>query len=82
MKTMGMSLMIISVLAFVPGGCATSISQQITALNVGCKMNEMQISNEKVELNGEESWTVKCEGKTYYCTYLPESGSNCFEIIE
>ncbi len=74
--------MIISISAIFSAGCTTSISQQITSLNVGCKTSDMQISNEKVELNGEESWTVKCDGKTYYCTYLPESGSNCFELVE
>jgi len=75
-------LLVVSIFALGSAGCATSIAQQITLLNVDCEANEMQIFNERVALNGEESWTVKCKGRTYDCTYLPESGSSCFEVVE
>ena len=65
-------------------GCLfkTTMPQQITSLNVDCKTSEIKISDESVELNGTEKWTAKCGGKTYTCTYLPESGSDCYEITE
>ncbi len=64
------------------GSCSfgASMSQQMTSLNVGCKSDDVKISNEVVELNGEESWTAECEGKTYDCTYLPESDTGCYEV--
>jgi hypothetical protein len=57
-----------------------SMSQQMTSLNVGCKSDDVKISNEVVDLNGEESWTAECDGKTYYCTYFPESDTGCYEV--
>jgi hypothetical protein len=59
-----------------------SISQQITSLNVDCKTDEIQISDESFELSGEESWTAKCKGKTYACSYLAESDSGCYPLDE
>jgi hypothetical protein len=63
-------------------GCSfgASMSQQMTSLNVGCKSDDVKISNETVDLSGEESWTAECEGKTYDCTYLPESDTGCYEV--
>ena len=64
------------------GSCSfgASMSQQMTSLNVGCKSDDVKISNETVDLSGEESWTAECEGKTYDCTYLPESDTGCYEV--
>lgn len=79
-----MKLVISSVLGLVLGGCSTGaeIPEQITSLNVGCKSADVQVTNMQVQLSGEQSWTAKCGGKTYYCTYLPESGSDCYEVKE
>ena len=84
MKTIATSLMISSILVFGLSGCSTGadIPQQITSLQVGCKSSDVQISHLKAELNGTETWTAKCAGKTYYCTYLEESGADCFELHE
>lgn len=73
---------LIIILTFMLGGCSlgASMSQQVTSFNVGCKSDDVQITNEEVALNGEESWTAKCGGKTYDCTYFPESDSGCYEI--
>ncbi|RKZ57501.1 MAG: hypothetical protein DRQ44_15695 [Gammaproteobacteria bacterium] len=60
----------------------SSIPQQITSLNINCPTQEVEISNETDALNGEQTWTAKCGGKTYFCNYFPESGSNCYEITE
>ena len=64
------------------GGCSfgASMSQQMTSFNVGCKSDDVKISNEVVDLSGEESWTAECEGKTYDCTYFPESDTDCYEV--
>jgi hypothetical protein len=62
-------------------GCAHDISlKQLTSLSVDCKTEEIQISNDSVALNGEESWTAKCREKTYVCDYLAESDLGCYEI--
>jgi len=60
----------------------TAIPEQITSLNIDCNIKEVQISDEVIELNGEHSWTAKCKGKTYACTYLAESDMGCYEINE
>ena len=84
MKTIGMSLIIASIFGFGLIGCSfgASMHAQITSLNVDCKTENVQVSNEIVKLNGTETWTAKCNGKTYDCEYLPESGSNCYEVDE
>ena len=59
-----------------------SMPQQITSFNVGCDADTVIITDEVVDLNGEESWTAHCGDKIYSCTYLPESGSDCYELHE
>ncbi len=82
MKKSGLHLLFLSIVIIGPGGCSGSMPAQITSLNVDCKTEDIEISNETVELNGEERWTAKCGGKTYYCTYLEESRSDCYEVAE
>ncbi len=84
MKITTIGLIVLPVFVIGLSGCLfkTTMPQQITSLNVDCKTSEIKISNESVELNGTEKWIAKCDGKTYSCTYLPESGSDCYEIIE
>jgi len=69
-------------MTFVLSACLTdtSIPEQITSLNVDCKTEEVQISEEVVELSGEQSWTAKCKGKSYTCSYLAESDMGCYEL--
>ncbi len=59
MKTIGMNLVTISMIAFVSAGCATSISQQITSLHVDCKTEDMQIFNERVALRTQDQITYE-----------------------
>jgi hypothetical protein len=84
MKIIATSLTISSILVLGLSGCSTGadIPQQVTSLQVGCKSSEVQISHLKAELNGTETWTAKCAGKTYYCTYLEEYGADCYELHE
>jgi len=84
MKSIVLSLMISSILIIALSSCSigANIPQQITSLKTGCKSKEVQISHYKAELNGTETWTAKCAGKTYYCTYLEESGADCYELGE
>ena len=83
-KITGAGLIISSIFSLGLTGCATnnSIQQQITSLNVDCETQDIEISDETEALNGEETWTAKCQGKTYSCSYLQESGSDCYEISE
>jgi len=82
MKTKAMNLIIPSIMVFGLAGCSTgaNIPQQMTSLEVGCKSGDVQISHEKTELNGTQTWTAKCAGRTYYCTYLEEAGADCYEL--
>jgi hypothetical protein len=84
MKTIVMSLLIPSVMVSGLAGCSTgaNIPQQVTSMEVGCKSADVQISHVKTELNGTQTWTAKCAGRTYYCTYLEESGADCYELHE
>ena len=83
MKTTGITL-ILSILSFALSGCLTSSKtyQQITSMNIDCKTDDIQILDEVAELNSTESWTAKCQGKTYQCTYHSSAGSDCNEISE
>jgi hypothetical protein len=62
-------------------GCAhDSIDlKQLTTLSVDCETDEVKISDDTVALNGEETWTAKCNKKTYSCNYLSESDLGCYE---
>lgn len=75
-----MRLTVFVSISFVLTGCLGTMPQQITSLHVDCKMKDIEISDDSVELNGTESWTAQCHGKRYYCTHLLESGSDCYEI--
>ena len=84
MKTTGTKLLLLMIFLFGLSACLmdTTIPVQITILNVDCNTDEVQISDEIIELSGEHSWTAKCKGKTYTCSYLSESGADCYEIDE
>ena len=70
--------------AFGLSGCLNdfTIPEQITSLNVDCTPENVQVFDEKIELSGEQSWTAKCKGKVYYCSYFPESDAGCYELDE
>jgi len=78
-KHLALLIMILSLSACLTD---TTIPEQITSLNVDCKTEEIQISEEVIELSGEQSWTAKCKGKTYTCSYLAESDMACYELNE
>ncbi len=84
MKTIIVKLVLASISVFGFSCCIamSGMPEQVTSLNVDCKTKDIEIFNDTVALNGEESWTAKCDGKTYECTYLPESGSECFEVVD
>jgi len=84
MKIFRKKQLVLLIMTFGLSACLTdtTIPEQITSLNVDCKTEEVQISEEKIELNGEHSWTAKCKGKTYTCSYLAESDMACFELNE
>ena len=72
---------IITLLFIMLAGCSlgATMPQQVTSMNVECDSDDVEISNQVSALNGEETWTAECDGKTYNCTYLDEAGSNCYE---
>ena len=84
MKITGTKLSILLIMVFGLSACLTdtTIPEQITSLNVDCRTEEVQVSDETIELSGEQSWTAKCKGKTYSCSYLSGSDSGCYELQE
>ena len=86
MKTTGFKLIIISTMAIIVGGCLggsihtryQSIHAQFTSMNIGCNADDVKISNERIQLNGAETWTATCGGKIYDCDYFPDADSHCF----
>lgn len=72
---------LIVVLCILLSSCAhDSIDlKQLTTLSVDCITEDVKISDDTVALNGEETWTAKCNDKTYYCNYLSESDLGCYE---
>ncbi len=71
-------------LAFSLAACVLGsiIPAQVTSFHVGCHAKDVEVSEYVVDLNGEERWSAQCDGKTYFCRYLPESGSSCYETSE
>ena len=84
MSSFKTSLLISLICLFGLNACLTdtTIPEQITSLNVDCKVEEVQISDESIELSGEQSWTAKCKDKVYTCSYLAESDMGCYELNE
>ena len=80
MKTIRVNLIIALTLGLGACSLGASMPQQITSFNVGCDADTVKITDEVVDLNGEESWTAQCGNKMYSCNYLPESGSDCYEL--
>ena len=84
MKTIGISLMISSILGVGLSGCYTnpSMSVEVTSYQTGCETKDIQISDEVMQLNDDHIWTAKCKGKTYRCSDHDSAGSDCIEIRE
>jgi hypothetical protein len=79
-----MSLVVLISIGLVFSGCITNanISKQFTSSNTGCFKKDIQILNETAEFNGMHTWTAKCKGKTYLCTYHSTAGSKCMEAVK
>jgi hypothetical protein len=79
-KSTGLKLVTVSIFAIELGGCLSlgTMHEKLTSMNVGCSTEGMKISKERVALNGNETWTATCNGKTYDCDYFPDAGSNCY----
>ena len=84
MNSVVRQLILLLISCFAVTGCLTLVSmpEQVTSLNTGCNPEEMKILNEVVNLNGEQTWTAKCGGRSYNCSYFPEVDSNCYEVDE
>ena len=81
MNSTVLKLIVLSIIALELVGCLTlsSMHDQFTEMNVGCHRDSIQISNERYQLNGIETWTAVCNGKTYDCDYNPEgNSSHCY----
>jgi hypothetical protein len=72
------------VISFTLVSCSanSNIAQQLTSYNVGCATKDVVVLDESHSLNDEVTWTAKCDGKTYHCTYHDTAGTACHEILE
>ena len=58
----------------------TTLPQQSTVLSTECKNSEeVRITDEVAELNGDLRWTASCDGKVFDCIDSPDSGTNCYQ---
>ncbi len=80
-----MKKMIVAALAammmMVMSGCIKNpkMSKQFTSSTTGCSQKDILIQNETAEFNGMHTWTAKCKGKSYLCTYHSTHGAKCTE---
>jgi len=72
------------VLCFGLSGCfgLPTVSEQATVLNTRCDLKDIEITDEVIDLNNDQNWIAKCDGKIYRCTYHDTAGSYCTEITE
>ena len=60
-----------------------TMPQQFTVMATDCKDDDMvQISDEMADLNGDERWTARCDGRVYDCIYSPDAGASCYQRKE
>lgn len=60
-----------------------TMPQQFTVMETGCVDDEaVQVSGYVSDLNGDERWTARCEGKVYDCIYSPDAGADCYQRME
>jgi hypothetical protein len=58
-------------------GCmSTRVAQRLASGQVGCHPDKVQVVEKTLEL-GIHDWTVKCSGKTYYCTLASYQTAYC-----
>jgi hypothetical protein len=60
----------------------STLSAQMTAQNTNCRMQDIKISDEVEDLNGERRWTASCNGRSYYCFDYDDSDSECTEFTD
>ncbi len=84
MKLLKMSIVMAVIIGIGLSGCIKNakISKQFTSSNIGCETKDIEIFDETAGFNGMHTWTAKCKGRTYICTYHSSAGSKCKELIE
>jgi hypothetical protein len=83
MKTNGLRLVVLLIMNAGLGGCGgTAFYQQVSSGYIDCKADDINISNQRAELNSTEVWTAECNGKKYRCSYDSSDNTDCNEISE
>lgn len=85
MKSIVTILTFISAMILGLSGCLThsNMAKQMTVLLTDCEMEDVQITNEREELNSTRNWTAGCNGRTYQCNYHDDGGDPaCYDITE
>jgi len=84
MKSIVTILTFISAMVLGLSGCLThsNMSKQMTVLMTDCEMKDVQITNEREELNSTRNWTAECNGRIYQCNSHEDGDSACYDITE
>jgi len=83
MKIDGLRLVVLLFMNAGLGGCGgTAFYQQVSSGYISCKADDIEIANQRTDLNGTESWIAECGGKKYSCSYDSSDNTDCNEISE
>ena len=76
------STVFISVSCFLMVGCSTVMGDlpKISAGLTGCPPDTISIQDEKVGYY-DDTWTAKCQGRTFYCTRQVKGTTTCTEAM-
>ena len=55
------------------------VSRQLAAGVIGCPSSEIKITGETASMSGMHEFTAECDGRTYICSYVYGSNTNCHE---
>jgi len=76
MKT---KLIMIAVVLMLAGCTSAGVSKSLSSGVIGCKSDDIKITDEQASIRGTHEWTAECGGKTYVCSYVNGSNTNCAE---
>lgn len=72
----------IAAVLLLAAGCTNArISKNLSAGAIGCPANSITIVDETATASGTHTWTAKCAGKTFVCSFQTSAGTNCKESL-
>jgi hypothetical protein len=78
-KKMQNKIAIILISATLISCTSARVSRQLAAGVIGCPSSEIKITRETASMSGTHEFTAQCDGRTYICSYVYGSNTNCHE---